>query len=72
MVDPDGEPVYVRSTSHWEALTTLDSTFVGITQVVLAARVGVRVYSGTYSGSSSSSEPITYKREGEIEFERPL
>ena len=40
-VDLDGEPINVRSSSDWEAVTTLDVTFLGLPRVALEAGVGV-------------------------------
>ena len=51
-------------------MTTLDATFLGIALVALAARDGVAVLGGTYSGSCSSSEPITSQEDGATDFER--
>ena len=59
MADLEGVPVSVRSSSDWEAVTTSDATFLGVTLVARAARAGVAVPWGTYSGSRSSSEPLT-------------
>ena len=52
--DPEGVAVSVRSSSHWEAVTTTDATFLGVALGEHAARGGVEVPGGTYSGSRSS------------------
>lgn len=49
--DPYDVPISMRSSSDWEAVNTPDATFLGVHQLVLAARIGVRVPSGTYSWS---------------------
>ena len=56
---PEGVPVSVRLSLEWEAVTTPDTTFLGVALVASAARDGVAVPSCTYSGSRSSSEPMT-------------
>ena len=71
VADPEGVPVSVRSLSDWEAVTTPDATFLGLALVVRAARAGVVVSGGTYSGSCSSSEPITNRADGATDLERP-
>ena len=43
VADPEGVPVSVRSSSDWEAVTTLDATFLGVALVARAARDGVAV-----------------------------
>ena len=68
--DPEGVPVSVRSSSDWEAVTKHVSTFLGVALVARAARDGVAVPGGTYSGSFSSSEPITIWADGALDFER--
>lgn len=56
-----------------EAVTTPDTTCLGMPRVVLAARVGVKVSVGTYSGSRSSfDEPIIILHEGATDLGRPL
>ena len=62
--DPEGMPVSVRSSSDWEAVTTLDATFLGVALAARATRDGVEVPGGTYSGSRSSSEQITRQQTG--------
>ena len=51
--------VSVRSSSDWEEVTTPDATFLGVALGARAALDGVEVPGGTYSGSRSSSEPMT-------------
>ena len=68
VVDPEGVLVSVCSSSDWEAVTTLDATFLG---VALAARDGVEVPGGMYSGSSSSSEAMTRRADGATDFDHP-
>ena len=48
VADPEGVPVSVRSSSDWEAVTTLDATFLGVSLGVRAVREGVEVPGGTY------------------------
>ena len=69
--EPEGVPVSVRSPSDWEAVTTPDAIFLGVALVARAARAGVKVPGGMYSGSCSSSEPITSRTDGATYFERP-
>ena len=71
VADPEGVPVSVRSSSDWEAVTTPDATFVGVALVAREAREGVEVPGGTYSGSRSSSEPMTRRADGATHFDRP-
>ena len=52
-------------------MTKLDATFLGVALVARATRDGVVVPGGTYSRSCSSSEPITIREDGAIDFERP-
>ena len=47
-----------------------DTTFLGVAFGARAARAGVAVPGGTYSGSCSSSEPITIWADGALDFER--
>ena len=63
--------VSVRSSSDWEAVTTLDATFLGVALGARAAQEGVEVPGGTYSGSRSSSEPMTWQADGATDFDRP-
>ena len=65
------DPVSLRSSSYWEAMTTLDITFLGMALAAREARDGVEVPGGTYSGSRSSSEPMTRRANGAIDFNRP-
>ena len=67
----EGVPVSVRFSSHWEAVTTLDATFLGVALVARAARDWVEVPGGTYSGSRSSSDPMTRWVDGTTDFDRP-
>ena len=71
VVDPEGVPVSVLSSSVWEAMTTLDANFLGVALVARAARDGVEVPGSTYSGSRSLSEPMTMRADGAIDFDRP-
>ena len=71
VANPEGIPVSVRSSSHWEAVTTPDATFLGIALVARAAPDGVVGPGGSYLGSCSSSEPITSQADGATDFERP-
>ena len=71
VADPEGVPVSVRSSSYWEAVTTPDATFLGVALGARAAREGVEVPGGTYSGSRSSSEPMTMRADGATDFDRP-
>ena len=43
VADPEGVPVSVRSSSDWEAVTTPDTTFLGVDLGAHAAREGVEV-----------------------------
>ena len=67
----EGVPVSGRSSSDWEAVTTLDATILGVSLVTRAAREGAEVPGGTYSGSRSSSEPMIKRADGETDFDRP-
>ena len=71
LADPEGVPVSVCSSSDWEAMTTPDATFLGVALAARAAREGVEVPRGTYSGSHSSSEPMTMRADGATNFDRP-
>ena len=64
VADPEGVPVNVRSSSDWEAVTTPDATFLGVALGACAAREGVEVPGGTYSGSRSSSDPMIVRADG--------
>ena len=64
VADPEGVPVSLHSSSYWEAVTTPDATFLGVALGARAAREGVEVPGGTYSGSRSSSEPMTMQADG--------
>ena len=72
VADPEGVPVSVRSSSYWEAVTTPDTTFLGVALGARATREGVEVPRGTYSGSRSSSEPMTMRADGATDFDHPL
>ena len=50
MADLEGVPVSVHSSSDWEEVTTPDATFLGVALGARAAREGVEVPGGTYSG----------------------
>lgn len=56
----------------WEAVTPPSTTFVGFDLVVWEAWVGVRVLSGTYYGSHSSSKPMTIRFDRAPNIECPL
>ena len=71
VADPEGVPVSVRSSSNWEAVTTLDATFFGVAQGARAAREGVEVPGRTYSGSRSSSKPMTRWADVATDFDHP-
>lgn len=70
--DLDDVPVSACSSSYCEAVTTLDSTFLGVSRVALAAGVGVWVPGGTYSGSHSSSDEPIIQRDGSMDLDHPL
>ena len=70
VADLESVPVSVRSTSDREAVTMPDANFSGVALVARAACDGVEVLGGTYSGSCSSSEPITSQEDGATDFER--
>ena len=69
--DPEGFPVSVRYLSDWEAVTTPYATFLGVALLIRAAHAGVVVAGGTYSGSCSSSDPITFRAHRATNFECP-
>ena len=71
VADPEGVPASMRSSSDWEAVTTPNATFLGVALGAHAAREGVEVPGGTYSGSRSSSEPMTMRANGATDFDRP-
>ena len=71
VADPEGVPVSVRSSSNWEAVTTPDSTVLGVALGAHAAREDVEVPGGTYSGSRSSSQPMIMRADGATDFDRP-
>ena len=71
VADPEGVPVSVRSSSDWEAVTMPDATFLGVALGARAAREGVEVPGGTYSGSSSSSKTMIMRADGATDFDRP-
>ena len=70
MADPEGVPVSVRSSSDYEAVTKLDTTFLGVALGERATREGVEVPGGTYSGSRSSSESIVMRVDRATDFDR--
>ena len=43
MADPEGVPVSVRSSSDWEAVTTPDSTFMGVALIAHESQAGAEV-----------------------------
>ena len=71
VADPEGVPVSARSSSDWEAVTTPDAIFLDAALVVREAREGVEVPGGTYSGSRSSSKPMTMRADKATNFDRP-
>ena len=71
VADLEGVPVSVCSTSDWEAVTTPDTTFLGVALGARAAWEGVEVPGGTYSGSRSSSEPMIKRSDGATDFDHP-
>ena len=71
VADPEGVSVSVRSSSDWEAVTTQDTTFLGIALVARATRDGVAVPGGTYSRSRTSSELMTRRADAATDFDRP-
>ena len=71
VAEPEGVQVSVRSSSNWEAVTTPDAIFLGVALGARAAREGVAVPGGTYSGSRSSSEPMIMRADGATDFDRP-
>ena len=50
-------------------MTTLDATFLDVALAARASRDGVEVLAGTYSGSRSSSEPMTRREDGATNFD---
>ena len=70
VADLEGVPVSVRSSSEFEAVTTPDATVLGVALGARAAREGVQVPRGTYSGSRSSSEPMIMRADGATDFDR--
>ena len=71
MADPEGVPVSVLFSSDWEKVTTPDATFMGVALGARAAQECVEVPGGTYSGSRSSSEPMTMRADGATDFDCP-
>ena len=71
VADPEGVLVSVRFSSNWEVVTALDATFWGVALAARAARDGLEVPGGTYSGSRSSSEPMIMRVDGATDFDRP-
>ena len=67
----EGVSVSVRSSSDWEAMTTPDATFLGVALGARGACEGVEVFGGTYSGSHSSSEPMTMRADRATDFDHP-
>ena len=61
----------MHSSSDWEAVTALEATFLGEPLVARAAHDGVAVPGGMYSGSHSSSEPMTRRAYGATDFDHP-
>ena len=71
VADPEAVPVSVRSSSDWEAVTTPDATVLGVALGARVAREGAEVPGGMYSGSRSSSEPITMREDGATDLDHP-
>ena len=71
VADPEGVSVSVRSSSNWEEVTTPNTTFLDVALEAHAAQDGVEVPGGTYSGSRSSSKPMTRREDGAEDFDRP-
>ena len=71
VADLEGVPVSVRSSSYLEAVTTPDTTFLGVALGARAALEGVEIPGGTYLGSRSSSEPMTMRADGATDFDHP-
>ena len=71
VADPEGVPVNVRSSSDWEAVTTPDATVLGVALGARVAREGTKVPGGMYSGSRSSSEPMTMRADGATNLDHP-
>ena len=71
VADQEAVPVSVRSSSDWKAVTTPDATVLGVALWARAAREGVEVPGGTYSGSRSSSEPMIKRADGATNLDRP-
>ena len=67
----EGVPTSVRSSSNWEEVTTPNTTFLDVALEAHAAQDGVEVPGGTYSGSRSSSKPMTMRADGATNFDRP-
>ena len=70
VADPEGVPVSVRSSLEWEVVTMQEATFLGVALGAHASREGVEVPGGIYSGSRSSSEPMTMRADGATDFDR--
>ena len=71
VADPEGVPVSVRSSSDWEAVTTLDATVLGLALGARAEREGAEVLGGIYSGSRSSSDPMIKRADGATDLDHP-
>ena len=72
VADPEGVPISVHSSSDCEVVITTDATFLGVALGARAAQECVEVPGGTYSGSRSSSEPMTMRADGATDFDHPL
>ena len=70
VADQEGVPVSVRSSSDWEAVTTPDSTVLGVALGARVAREGGEVPGGMYSGSLSSSKSLTMCADGATDLDR--
>ena len=71
VADPEGVPVSVCSSSDWEAVTTPDATILGVALGARVAREEAEAPGGMYSGSRSSSEPMTMRADGATDLDRP-
>ena len=61
----------VCSSLDWEAVTMLDATFLGVALATRATRDGVEIRGGPYSGSQSTSEPMSSRADQATDFDRP-
>ena len=49
----------------------LDATFLGVALAARATRDGVEIRGGPYSGSQSTSEPMSRRADQATDFDRP-